>query len=34
MSTACGRPEGGGVWLMWTGVGGRKRDFCVDIING
>jgi len=20
MSTACGRPQGEGVWLMWTGV--------------
>jgi len=26
MSTACGRPQGEGVWLMWT-KGGKKSDF-------
>src|SRR6218665_454701 len=31
MSTACGRPQGGGVWLMWTG--GKNSDF-LDVING
>jgi len=36
MSTACGRPQGGGgsgsCGRMWTG--GQKPDFFVDIING
>jgi len=37
MSTACGRPQGGGgVRPMWTPVerGGQKSDFFVDVING
>src|SRR6218665_2610882 len=32
MSTACGRPQGGGgsgsCGRMWTGEGGQKSDFC------
>jgi len=27
MSTACGRPQGEGVRLMWTLEGGQKPDF-------
>ena len=38
MSTVCGRPQGGGGsgprGHMWTGGGGQKRDFSVDVING
>ena len=38
MSTACGRPQGGGDRLMWMpvdrGEGGQKPDFFVDVING
>ena len=35
MSTACGCPQGGrGVRPMWTGGGGQKREFFVDVING
>ena len=34
MSTECGRPQGGGVQSMWTGGGGQKLDFFVDVING
>src|SRR6218665_71955 len=30
--TACGRPQGGR--LMWTGEGGQKPNFRVDVING
>jgi len=34
MLTACGRPEEGGVSLMWTEVRGSNPDFLMDIING
>ena len=35
MSMACGRPQGGGVRLMWTHVdrGGQKHGFLVGVIN-
>jgi len=36
MSMTCGRPQGGGVRLMWTHVDrgwGQKLDFLVDVIN-
>ena len=35
MSTACGRPQGGGGSSpSGQGGGGRKPDFFVDVING
>jgi len=36
MLTACGRPSGEGVRLMWTEgePGGQKPDFFVDVRNG
>jgi len=36
MSTACGRPQGGSgpCGRIWTGGGGQKTDFFVDVING
>ena len=38
MSTACGRPHGGGgpahVDACGQGGGGQKREFFVDVING
>src|SRR6218665_1294178 len=38
MSTVCGRPQGGRgsgpCGRMWTGGGGSKTRFFVDVING
>jgi len=39
MSIACGRPQGaegeyGSCGRKWTGEGGQKHDFLVDVING
>jgi len=34
MSTACVRPLGEGISLLWTTEEGQNPDFLVDIING